>query len=288
MDRHRCRSRRQARHAGRHPLGCRSRETLRCLTPLLGVAGGRLPSRLYRYSYNGSTDTYTRDSGFPVTINNFRTETLVIDKDSSGQLWATWVQGGKVWVNASVCNPGLQRRELGHGVLDQPRQRQQRRHLVADRLRRQQDRCPMEQSGHVYRLLRGPLRQRRRQRLDGRDRPPRARPRGRPHQREDGCERARLRGREDVEDRLGRPAQHATRPLDRGQLVQPRLWAQAGSPYSPHRPPRRGERPRPHVRHRARIGRDDLPEDLAHRARSRSPAGSGRRSSRTRTTRSTT
>jgi PKD repeat protein len=63
------------------------------------------PSRLYRYSYNASTDTYTRDSGFPVTINNLRTETLVIDKDSTGQLWATWVQGGKVWVNASVCNP---------------------------------------------------------------------------------------------------------------------------------------------------------------------------------------
>jgi trimeric autotransporter adhesin len=63
------------------------------------------PSRLYRYSYNASTDTYTLDSGFPATINNFRTETLVIAKDSSGQLWATWVQGGKVWVNASVCNP---------------------------------------------------------------------------------------------------------------------------------------------------------------------------------------
>jgi trimeric autotransporter adhesin len=63
------------------------------------------PARLYRYSYNASTDTYTRDSGFPVTINNFRTETLVIDKDSTGQLWATWVQGGKVWVNASACSP---------------------------------------------------------------------------------------------------------------------------------------------------------------------------------------
>ena len=63
------------------------------------------PSRLYRLSYNPSTNTYTRDTGFPVTINNFRTETLVIDRDSTGQLWATWVQGGKVWVNASVCNP---------------------------------------------------------------------------------------------------------------------------------------------------------------------------------------
>jgi trimeric autotransporter adhesin len=63
-------------------------------------------ARVYRYSYNASTDTYTRDAGFPVTINNFRTETLVIDRDSSGRLWATWVQGGKVWVNASVCSPG--------------------------------------------------------------------------------------------------------------------------------------------------------------------------------------
>ena len=63
------------------------------------------PARLYRYRYNAGTDTYTRDAGFPVTINNFRTETLVIDKDSSGQLWATWVQGGKVWVNRSLCTP---------------------------------------------------------------------------------------------------------------------------------------------------------------------------------------
>jgi hemolysin type calcium-binding protein len=63
------------------------------------------PSRLYRFSYEAATNTYTRDAGFPVLINNFRTETLVIDKDSSGQLWATWVQGGKVWVNRSLCNP---------------------------------------------------------------------------------------------------------------------------------------------------------------------------------------
>ncbi|HYY74937.1 MAG TPA: DNRLRE domain-containing protein [Gaiellaceae bacterium] len=62
-------------------------------------------SRLYRLSYNASTNTYTRDAGFPVLINNWRTETLVIDKDSSGQLWATWTQGGKVWMNRTLCNP---------------------------------------------------------------------------------------------------------------------------------------------------------------------------------------
>jgi PKD repeat protein len=63
------------------------------------------PGRLYRYSYDAATDTYTLDAGFPVTINNWRTETLVIEKDSSGQLWATWAQGGKVWVNRTICDP---------------------------------------------------------------------------------------------------------------------------------------------------------------------------------------
>jgi PKD repeat protein len=63
------------------------------------------PSRLYRYTYHPTNDTYTRDQGFPVVINNYRIETLVIDKDSTGRLWATWTQGGKVWVNATVCSP---------------------------------------------------------------------------------------------------------------------------------------------------------------------------------------
>jgi fibronectin type 3 domain-containing protein len=62
------------------------------------------PSRLYRFSYNAATDTYSLDAGFPVTINNFRTETLVIDKDSTGKLWATWTQGNQVWVNRTTTN----------------------------------------------------------------------------------------------------------------------------------------------------------------------------------------
>ena len=61
------------------------------------------PSRLYRLSYDSGTDTYTRDSGFPVSINNFKTETLVIAKDSTGQLWATWRQGTDIMVNRTTC-----------------------------------------------------------------------------------------------------------------------------------------------------------------------------------------
>jgi hypothetical protein len=60
------------------------------------------PSRLYRFSYNKATKTYSLDAGFPVSINNMRTETLVIDKDSTGRLWATWVQSQKVYVNRTT------------------------------------------------------------------------------------------------------------------------------------------------------------------------------------------
>jgi hypothetical protein len=56
------------------------------------------PSRLYRYSYNLTTKSYALDAGFPVQLNNTKTETLVIDKDSAGTLWATWAQDNKVMV----------------------------------------------------------------------------------------------------------------------------------------------------------------------------------------------
>jgi PKD repeat protein len=57
------------------------------------------PARLYRYSYNAAGKTYTLDAGFPATINDYRTETLVIDKDTTGMLWATWTQNSQVYVS---------------------------------------------------------------------------------------------------------------------------------------------------------------------------------------------
>jgi hypothetical protein len=57
------------------------------------------PTRLYRYSYDRATDTYTPSGA--TQINNHRTETLVIDKDSTGRLWATWQQGNKVYLNVT-------------------------------------------------------------------------------------------------------------------------------------------------------------------------------------------
>ena len=73
------------------------------------TGSGTPPAHLYRYSYNASTDTYSLDGGFPAQIYNRRMETLVIAKDSTGRLWATWTEHAttsKVWVNATVCSPG--------------------------------------------------------------------------------------------------------------------------------------------------------------------------------------
>ena len=63
-----------------------------------GAASGN-PARLYRYSYDQATRTYARDPGFPVQINNYSSETLTIDKDATGVVWATWTQGSAVYVN---------------------------------------------------------------------------------------------------------------------------------------------------------------------------------------------
>jgi len=62
---------------------------------------GSAPSYLRRFSYQAGTDTYTLDPGFPVQINGAKSETLVIDEDSQGRLWATWTQNLQVMVAVS-------------------------------------------------------------------------------------------------------------------------------------------------------------------------------------------
>lgn len=69
-----------------------------------GSTGSANSARLYRYSYNTTTKQYTLDSGFPVLINSSTSETLVIDKDSTGKLWITWMQSGKVMINSSTTD----------------------------------------------------------------------------------------------------------------------------------------------------------------------------------------
>jgi PKD repeat protein len=64
--------------------------------------GSGYPSRLFRFSYSAGSQSYTLDSGFPVQINNYRLKSLVIDKDSTGKLWATWIQGSRPYVNRTT------------------------------------------------------------------------------------------------------------------------------------------------------------------------------------------
>ena len=47
-------------------------------------------ARLLRYSYNAATRTYALDSGYPVVLTTGAIEALVIDKDTTGRIWATW------------------------------------------------------------------------------------------------------------------------------------------------------------------------------------------------------
>lgn len=46
--------------------------------------------RLYRFSYNTATNTYAQDG--VTDIDPEKSEALVIDRDSTGAIWATWVQ----------------------------------------------------------------------------------------------------------------------------------------------------------------------------------------------------
>jgi hypothetical protein len=57
--------------------------------------------RLYRYSYNQMSKTYSLDSGFPVNVTRGKSETLVLEKAKNNQLWVTYVESGRVMVNHS-------------------------------------------------------------------------------------------------------------------------------------------------------------------------------------------
>ncbi|WP_235564321.1 Ig-like domain-containing protein, partial [Arthrobacter sp. Soil762] len=57
------------------------------------------PTLMRRYSYNSSTKTYSLLSS--TQINNYKVETLTIDKDSTGRVWATWQQGNRIYLNVT-------------------------------------------------------------------------------------------------------------------------------------------------------------------------------------------
>jgi len=58
---------------------------------------------LYRYIYNAASKSYSLDvPPGGISVNSSISETLVLAKDSTGKLWVTWTEGGKVKVNRSL------------------------------------------------------------------------------------------------------------------------------------------------------------------------------------------
>src|SRR5918996_5857014 len=53
-------------------------------------------ARFLRYSYHPSTDSYSLDRGFPVTITEGGMEAITVAKDTTGKLWATYTQGDEL------------------------------------------------------------------------------------------------------------------------------------------------------------------------------------------------
>src|SRR5262249_1721326 len=61
----------------------------------------QLDGVLFRYSYNSAAHQYTRDFG-PITVRTGGAKAIVIDKDTTGKLWITYVQNNQVWVSHSL------------------------------------------------------------------------------------------------------------------------------------------------------------------------------------------
>ncbi|GAA1273039.1 hypothetical protein GCM10009609_40160 [Pseudonocardia aurantiaca] len=61
--------------------------------------------RLYRYSYDAGSRTYSRDAGYPVTpAGSGGTESATIDQDSLSRLWITFTRSSKVYVAHSTTS----------------------------------------------------------------------------------------------------------------------------------------------------------------------------------------
>ncbi len=62
-------------------------------------------SLLFRFTYDARSRRYEPDRGFPVPVNRYGSETLVLAREAGGQLWVTWTQGRRVWLGHARCTP---------------------------------------------------------------------------------------------------------------------------------------------------------------------------------------
>jgi len=60
------------------------------------------PLVVFRYAYDPVTELYALDPGFPVEIADSSAETVVLDQDSSGTLWAVWMRDLRLRVSHTL------------------------------------------------------------------------------------------------------------------------------------------------------------------------------------------
>ncbi|WP_448614590.1 fibronectin type III domain-containing protein [Modestobacter sp. URMC 112] len=62
------------------------------------VSGSAGTLRVVRMSYESTTDVYSLDAGFPITIGKGGSESITIARDGLSRLWVTYTQGSRVYV----------------------------------------------------------------------------------------------------------------------------------------------------------------------------------------------
>jgi PKD repeat protein len=67
------------------------------------TSGNGGASYLYTFTYDAARKTWVKAGGAG-SINSVKGESLVIARDSTKRLWATWAQGGKIYVNRSTTD----------------------------------------------------------------------------------------------------------------------------------------------------------------------------------------
>ncbi len=66
-----------------------------------GGAGNGEPGQIDRFTYDLGSDAWTRTAGFPVAIEDSRSPTLVVARDTTGTLWTAWTRAGELRVSHS-------------------------------------------------------------------------------------------------------------------------------------------------------------------------------------------
>lgn len=80
--------------------------------------------KLYRFSYNDEANSYSLDTGFPAEVALHGTESMVLAKDSTGQLWITYVSitdgalNYEVFVNRSMGSDTVWGTPFALGIVD--------------------------------------------------------------------------------------------------------------------------------------------------------------------------